>query len=285
MRDDPEIQQILSRYHLGLPKLPAAGRSGELLGRGTGSSVEFQEFREYTPGDDIRHLDWSSYARSDTLMVRLFREEISPRTEILMDASKSMATHGESKSRVTRQLASLFTQFVGRLGGRPKLYVMGDEYPIEPMSVESLEHLGSMPFDSVSTIPEHLEKGAISFQPQSVRIVISDFLFPHDPARLIRKLATNAAALWVVQVLNGWELNPEMNGGRRFVDVESGEELDVMINKQVIQDYLRRLKHLQNELVVNCQRNHARFVTLNSDQGLPNLCKDQLCAAGMLRTD
>ena len=72
--------------------MPVAGRTGELLGRGTGSSLEFQEYREYVPGDDIRHVDWAAFARSDALMVRLYREEISPRTEILFDASTSMIT-------------------------------------------------------------------------------------------------------------------------------------------------------------------------------------------------
>ncbi|MHC4880644.1 MAG: DUF58 domain-containing protein, partial [Planctomycetota bacterium] len=62
MRDDPEIQRILAEYTLGVPRQTAAGRSGELLGRGTGTSLEFQEYREYLPGDDIRHLDWAAYA-------------------------------------------------------------------------------------------------------------------------------------------------------------------------------------------------------------------------------
>lgn len=57
MRFDPEVQQAAARYQLGLPRMPVSGRSGELLGRGTGSSLEFQEYREYQIGDDIRHLD------------------------------------------------------------------------------------------------------------------------------------------------------------------------------------------------------------------------------------
>src|SRR6476646_437313 len=97
MHNDPEVQRAADTFQLGLPRTPSAGRAGELLGRGTGSSLEFQEYREYVPGDDIRHLDWGAYARSDTLMVRLFREEISPRTEILLDASRSMASGGEIK--------------------------------------------------------------------------------------------------------------------------------------------------------------------------------------------
>src|SRR5260221_4105589 len=106
MLNDPEVQRAADTYQLGLPRAPAAGRSGELLGRGTGSSLEFQEYREYVPGDDIRHLDWGAYARSDTLSVRPFRQQISPRTPIRIDASRSMTTGGPLKSRLTRQLAA-----------------------------------------------------------------------------------------------------------------------------------------------------------------------------------
>ena len=91
MRSDAAVRRAADTYQLGLLRVPASGRAGELLGRGTGSSLVFQEYGEYTPGDDIRHIDWAAYGRSDTLMVRLYREEISPRTEILVDASQSMS--------------------------------------------------------------------------------------------------------------------------------------------------------------------------------------------------
>ena len=61
-------------------------------------------------GDDIRHLDWATYARTDQLMVRLYREEISPRTQVFVDTSRSMNTGEQAKPLVTRQLASLFTE-------------------------------------------------------------------------------------------------------------------------------------------------------------------------------
>ena len=107
MTGDPDVLRAASLYQLGLPRIPVSGRSGELLGRGTGTSLEFQEYREYMPGDDIRHLDWAAYARSDHLMVRLFREEISPRMEIVLDVSRSMSTSPE-KMLLARQIAGLF---------------------------------------------------------------------------------------------------------------------------------------------------------------------------------
>jgi uncharacterized protein (DUF58 family) len=283
MHNDPEVQRAVDTYQLGLPRTPAAGRSGELLGHGTGSSLEFQEYREYVPGDDIRHLDWGAYARSDTLMVRLFREEISPRTEILLDASRSMASGGDMKPRVARQLAALFALLSGRLGGRPAIVPLEDG-SLTPLGLDSLDRLNTLPFTGRTSLAELLNDHRVPLKRQAVRIVISDFLFPHDPAVLIRRLAAEASSLWLVQVLTGWEAAPTTLGGRRLVDIENEAESDLVLDRKTIESYLARLTALQQDLLRNCRRAHATFVSLVADRGLAALCRDDLCAAQVLRT-
>lgn len=283
MRHDPEVLQALSRYQLGLPRIPVAGRSGELMGRGTGSSLEFQEYREYLPGDDIRHLDWGAYARSDTLMVRLYREEISPRTEIYLDASRSMSTGDGAKARVARQLAALFLQLSGRLGGRPQLYLLNDDRPLRGASLEVLDSLGDLPLNGLAPLPVQLEEGLLPLRPQSVRIVISDFLFPHDPGPVVRRLAAGAGVLWVVQLLSGWEADPTELGGRKLIDVETAQEADLLVNRRAIAGYKERLARLQEGLLRECRRVHAPAAVLVADRGLTRLCRDELSVVGMLR--
>lgn len=286
MRHDPEVQRIVSTYALGLPRMPAAGRSGELLGRGSGSSLEFQEYREYLPGDDLRHVDWAAYARADALMVRMYREEISPRTEILVDASRSMTTGQGDKSLLTRQLAAALAQLCGHIGGRPTIIPLTDDRsPRGALELSHLDRLEALPFDAVSTLPELLNDNAVPLKPQAVRIVISDFLFPHDPSALIRRLAAGASALWVIQVLTAWEADPEESGGRRLVDIESGTEIDLLVNRQAIAGYKERLGRLQLELTAGCRRVHAPFVTAIAEQGLASVCRDTLCPAGILRAE
>lgn len=283
MLQDPIVQRCLDGYQLGLPRIPISGRSGELLGRGTGSSLEFQEYRQYMPGDDIRHLDWSTYARSDQLMVRLYREEISPRTQIFVDASQSMNTGEQAKPLVARQLAALFSLLSARLGGQPQLFPLNDDVPLRPVTVEGLDSFYRTPFTAYSTLPELIEKQALPLKPQGLRIVISDFLFPHDPELLVRRLGSGASVLWLIQLLNAWEANPTSLGGRRLVDIEAGSELDLQIDQRTIQTYLTRLTALQTELQRQCRRAHATFVTLAADKGLETLCRGELSAAGVLR--
>ena len=276
--NDPEVQRAADAYLLGLPRTPAAGRSGELLGRGTGSSLEFQEYREYVPGDDIRHLDWGAYARSDTLMVRLFREEISPKTEILLDASRSMTSGGEMKPRVARQLATVFALLSARLGGRPVVVPLEDG-PAVPLGLDALDRLSALPFTGRTNLAELLHDHLVPLKRQAVRIVISDFLFPHDPAALIRRLASEASALWLVQVLSDWEAAPTPLGGRRLNDIETGAQADLVLDGKAVASYLGRLAALQQELLRNCRRAHATFVSVVADRGLAALCRNDLCAA------
>jgi hypothetical protein len=283
MRSDPEVQRALAAYQLGLPRMPVAGRTGELLGRGTGSSLEFQEYREYLPGDDIRHVDWAAFARTDALMVRLYREEISPRMEILLDASKSMTTGEGQKERVAKQLVSLFAQLAGYMGGRPSIIPLNDDRPLRPMSLDGLDALAALPFTGVGTLPDLLAESLVPLKPQSVRIVISDFLFPHDPDPLLRRLAGGAGALWIIQLLGAWEADPTELGGRRMIDIEAGGHTDLLVNKRAITAYKQRLERLQEGLARGCRRVHARHVVLVAERGLETLCRDELCAAEMLR--
>ena len=292
MRFDPEVQQAVARYQLGLPRMPVSGRSGELLGRGTGSSLEFQEYRQYHPGDDIRHLDWAAYARSDALMVRLYREEISPRMEILLDASQSMTSSDPTrenserepiKATVARQLASTLTLLGGNLGGRPSLIPITDNTPLEPLPLESLDRLDTLPFVGRRTLREALDARAVPLKRQTVRVVISDFLFPHDPDALLRHLAGDASVLWVLQVLNAWEARPTAVGGRKLLDLETQEEANLQVVEKTIAEYSARLLALQQELARACRRVHATFAILIAERGLTDLCANELCVAEILR--
>src|SRR5438128_923822 len=101
-------QTVAAAFRLAMPRAPIGGRLGERLGAGTGSSLEFREYRQYAPGDDLRHVDWAAYARSEVLAVRLYREEVAPRIDLVFDISRSMAISSE-KSGAYGELAALLS--------------------------------------------------------------------------------------------------------------------------------------------------------------------------------
>src|SRR5215470_11648165 len=100
------VQPVAAAFRLAMPRSPIGGRLGERLGSGTGSSLEFQEYRQYAPGDDLRHVDWAAYARSEVLSVRLYREEVATRVDLVFDVSRSMAITA-TKASAFGQIAAL----------------------------------------------------------------------------------------------------------------------------------------------------------------------------------
>ena len=78
------------RLRLPLRSKAWQGQAGEFAGSGTGSSLDFQDHRAYSPGDDPRHINWQAYARTGNYTMKLFREEVRPVVDLILDASESM---------------------------------------------------------------------------------------------------------------------------------------------------------------------------------------------------
>jgi uncharacterized protein (DUF58 family) len=91
-------EQLGVRYALQIPQVAAGGWTGSRSGRRAGSSIDFQDYREYQPGDDLRFIDWGIYSRSDRLVVKLFREEVTPHLDLILDGSASMNLAGTAKA-------------------------------------------------------------------------------------------------------------------------------------------------------------------------------------------
>src|SRR5476649_2800473 len=95
------------RYALQITQVAASGQTGSRSGRRAGSSIDFQDYREYQPGDDLRFIAWGIYSRSDRLVVKLFREEVTPHLDLILDGSASMNLDGTAKAAAAAQLAGL----------------------------------------------------------------------------------------------------------------------------------------------------------------------------------
>ncbi|MCP4701677.1 MAG: DUF58 domain-containing protein, partial [Gammaproteobacteria bacterium] len=122
------IQEACRHFRLNRDIRQAAGLAGSYPGEGAGSSVEFHEFRRYVPGDDPRHVDWAAYARTGDLTVRLYREEISPHVDILLDVSRSMGLRDGRKPELARELAGFFLESARHDGGSARLGLAGESF-------------------------------------------------------------------------------------------------------------------------------------------------------------
>ncbi|MHC4885345.1 MAG: DUF58 domain-containing protein [Planctomycetota bacterium] len=215
------------------------GPAGITLGTGSGSSIDFHDFREYQPGDDLRRVDWGAYARGSGLMLRLYREEISPVAEIVLDTSTSMAID-PAKEATALAIAAFLTGAARRSEGRPILITHGQRHPAD--AVES--GLGRCTFES-RTPPVPSTGGTHSAKP--LRYLISDFLFPGDGEEYLRGMARGAACLFPIQVLTAEERDPSLRGGAQLIDCEDEtHQRELYIDATAVQQYRDRLaRHIQ----------------------------------------
>jgi len=265
---------VAGAFRLAMPRAPMGGRLGERLGAGTGSSLEFQEYRQYAPGDDLRHVDWAAYARSEILAVRLYREEVAPRIDLVFDISRSMAVNAE-KAGAYGELAALLSCVSTSAEADTRVITSANEpQPIHrPEEIERLLDCGAP--------NSALEAPHVPFRRNSLRVIVSDFLFPHDADALVGRLARGGAWLALVQLTLREEAEPIVEGGRRLIDVEGHGELDLMIDEKGVQGYRSRFNRLRLGLSLAARRSGAHFAHVVAGTPMRQVAR-ALALAGVL---
>ncbi len=274
----PEAFALGERYRLGELHESRRGTAGERLGKGIGSSLEFQDRRVYQAGDDVRHLDWRAYARTDQLLVRQYREEILPRVELLVDASRSMRVEPDKGQLVVDLAAVLFV--AGRAAGFQVDVIALVDGPErledDRLLREGIELEGRLLLAAcVSDVASLLRHGAL-------RILLSDFLSPHDAPSLVRNLAARAGGLLLLQLLGEADADPPRDVALRLTDAESGAEHDLVVDDAIRARYLERLARLTSALETECLRTGARFGSARVSRGLDEICRDVLARLEVL---
>jgi len=199
------------------------GVSGVWQGRNQGSSIDFQDHRAYAPGDDPRHLDWAAYARTNHYMMKLFREEVSPRLDVVLDVSESMRITHEKEMRTLELLALVLgaalndginiRTYAANSGGRWKFL----ENPAA-LGLQSLQQ-----FDTGASRDGRLPLMQIPWRAGSLRVLISDLLFPQSPdAELASLMRENGRAVVMAPYLLS-EAQPDWHGNLELHDCETKE--------------------------------------------------------------
>ena len=244
----PPVQEAFARgralgsgWRLRRPDAAPRGVSGMLLGRRPGSSVEYMDHRDYQPGDDIRRIDWAAYGRSDRLSVRLYREENSPRMDLIVDATASMDLPGSGKGAVAAAWVGLLLESALAAGFTPALWLASADGLRPVPSSKNGAWAQMLDFSAKGNPAAALVGRGARFSPGAVRVLVSDLLWPADPGAVVRRLATGASAAFVVQVMAERETRPPQQGATRLLDRETGEERPIFVDAGVARAYVENL--------------------------------------------
>ena len=263
---------------------------GERRSKRRGQSVEFADHRPYAVGDDLRLIDWNTYARLEQLFLKLFFEEQDLTIHVVMDASASVAEGSPPKELALKKLAAALS-YVGlvnnnrltisafadglvdqlaNLRGRPQVHRIAD-------FLLSRDAGGTTDFDRAC---RELETGRIG---SGVMIVLSDFLFKGGFEGGLKRLASPRYDLYVIQLLSPQEVEPSLAGDLKLVDVEDGDEAEVTISAALLKFYKRNLAAYCNELKAYCTKRGAAYVLTRSDQSVEALVLNYLRRRGLLK--
>jgi len=226
-------------FCLAHPQSAGTGKAGLQRGHLAGSSLDFKDHRDYQPGDDLRHIDWNSFARTDRLTLKLYHEEIMPHLDLCLDVSRSMALPNSRKEEASLALSAFFANAAGHAGYSHTLSLAGDHCLPKPDG-DRPPILWS-PFLFNHQQPPHAALSAHTFKRHGVRIFISDLLWPGDPQPLINVLSRDAASLLVVQVLAKQDIHLQPGGKMRLEDSETGTYHEILMDATTVKRYSKAL--------------------------------------------
>ena len=271
-------------YMLGLRHGLSDGGAGIKLGNRTGSSLEFMEHRDYMPGDDLRQLDWNVYARTEKLTVKLYREEINPRLDIIIDSSASMALPDTEKARAALGLSGLLATAAANSGYLTRVWTGAER--LQPV-VNGSSHVrlwGDLELSGHGNLYELMADFKGGFQHHGVRIVISDLLWPGEPKHFTAKIRSNASAVIIIQVLARQDIAPEASGNIRLHDSESGAEEELFIDDNALHKYRDTFSRHQQNWERACRESGVRLISLVAEDMTPSWDMRELMAHEILRT-
>lgn len=250
-----------------------------------GFSVEFTEYRQYTPGEDTRHIDWRLYARSDRYYLKRYEDETNLRCHLLVDRSRSMGfgSTGFSKKDYANTLAATLAYFLQLQRDLAGLVTFEqhivDYLParFRPGHLRRLMLMLEKPVQGKGTdILAPLRQIADLVTKRGLMVLISDLLAPveHLEAHLAR-LRVQGHEVVVFQVLDPQESSFAFDEPALFEDLESGRQ--VYIDPNVVRnEYLSRLATHNEKVRKACEQLGIEYHPLTTDRPLELALYDYL---------
>ncbi len=302
----------ISRLDLTSRKIFAGKLKGERRSKKRGESVEFADHRPYVSGDDLRHIDWNIFGRLDRLFLKLFLEEEDLSLHIVIDASESMDC-GEPSKFLYAQRFAMALGYIGLVNlNRVAVTVLGGAIetgngeapggstprsdPGSPASLHTIRDLRgrrrtqdlarflcSLRPAGGTDFGEQARRIALARRGRGVMVVVSDFFMKEGYADGLRLLVGRGYDLFVVQCLSPQEVEPDIGGDLRLVDVEDGDRAEVTISAPLLKKYKKNLGAYCGGLREFCSRREITALTVRTDTPVDVLLLDYLRRRGLVR--
>jgi len=287
---DDEFLRKLERLELLARKMFRGLLRGEHATARRGRGLEFSDFRHYRPGDDFRHVDWNIYSRLDQLFLKLHASEEDLTLHLLVDASASMDYGEPSKFDQARRLAAALAcvalHNLDRVGVSAFAADLGASLP--PVRARHqlsrlLDFLGNLRCAGETRFGAALREFTSRARPPGLAILISDLLGADDVEGGIEALLYAGHEVAVIQLLAETEIDPALEGALRLVDAETGRDLEVAVDRELMRIYRLQLERRLQGIESFCRRRGVEYLRASTAIPFEDVVLKYLRQGGHLR--
>jgi|CXWL01.1.fsa_nt_gi uncharacterized protein (DUF58 family) len=280
-----EVLARLERLQLGTRRRLAGHFSGEHRSPRRGSSLDFADYRDYHQGDDFRRIDYSLYARTDQLFIRLFEAEDDATLHLVVDRSASMGFDDKLGAAARLAAALGFVGLVRRdtvcLHAVPSLGAprrFSGRHATGPMfaALAGLEAGGASDLDAAAT------NVLAQSGPPGVTVLFSDLLSA-SWEDAIERLPRRGGDIAAVHVLSPRELDPQLFGDLELEDAESGEQIAVSLSTDARRKYVESTTAWLDGVVDRCRSRGVAYSRVMADDDVSDVLFRGWRREGLLR--
>ena len=272
----PEVTGRIRRLELTARRVVEGFLSGMHRSPYFGQSIEFLQHRQYTPGDEIRHIDWKVYARQDRLHIKQYEEETNLRLTLMVDRSGSMA-YGDGETNkfdYSASIAASLAYLALRQKDATGLFTF-DTTVRSTVPAKSNQHqltrilsvLDSVGADGRTDLPKVAKEVATAIPRRGLIVIISDLLGVDKLLEGLRLLRQRGHDVALFHVLHDDELDFEFSGATRF----EGLEVDDFLNcnpRALREGYLEALNEFLTKTKRACGRLQIDYMQVRTSEPL-----------------
>jgi len=260
-------------------------RVGEHRSPFQGFALEFAQHREYTPGDDIRHLDWKVLGRSDRYYIKQYEQDTNYVAHLVIDGSTSMEYGSDkiTKFHFAKALTACLAYII--LNQRDAVALaMFDAGTKEYMRRTDnlgkirllMDRLANYQPGEQTDLKKSLEDVAVRARAKGITIVISDFFDDEDALdKGLQRLTFSGSEIIVFHVLDPYELTFPMEGTWRFNGLE-GEEMIQTSPRDIRKSYLKTFDEFRKRIRGICEKYQAHYVLADTGKNLAEVLSGYL---------
>jgi uncharacterized protein (DUF58 family) len=285
LRKLQQLTLVTSRVRVGSLR-------GERRSLKRGAGLEFADFRDYVPGDDLRRLDWNVYARLNRPYIKLREEEEDLAVHILVDASKSMDWGEGSQHKFAFALHLAAGLGSIGLGTGDRVTAAALKTTVKPVEISLrgqqyvlhlLKFLEAQQAAGITDLEAAVRGYLITPRRPGLVILISDLLSPSGYQSALKLLQQRGHEVALLHILAPDEVDPVLAGDLRLIDVETGIAREVSIDGGLREAYRQHVTAWRNEAQAFCRTRGVRYLAAQTDRAWDEVVLYDMRKAGLIK--